>query len=179
MPSQLLLSISLLLVAMGLQAQTPEEFFHGGAQSYITNNLAKARETVGQGLKLFPDDPKLKKLDELLKQQSQQQSQQDQQKSEPQSGEQKPENKEQKDQPKPGESGEPKEQPEKAEQDAGKKSGQGAEPKGQKAEEPPKDGQMTSQQAKQLLDGQKNDETLLPFSPKEKTADRRRVRKDW
>ena len=66
------------------QALLPaDEFFHSGAQSYLTNNIARAREEVDNGLKIYADDIKLKKLDELLKQQSQQQqSKDDQQKQE-------------------------------------------------------------------------------------------------
>ena len=74
-------ALSLLLLAgQAVCAQPADEFFHSGAQSYISNNVAKAREEVDNGLKLYPDDLKLKKLDELLKQQSQSQSKNDQQK---------------------------------------------------------------------------------------------------
>jgi Ca-activated chloride channel homolog len=40
-------------------------------------------------------------------------------------------------------------------------------------------GQMTPQQARQLLDAQKNDERLLPVTQTEKTASRTRSVKDW
>ena len=40
-------------------------------------------------------------------------------------------------------------------------------------------GQMTPQEAKQLLDAQKNDEMLMPVSRKEKAADQSRTMKDW
>src|SRR6267378_2038807 len=85
MPLRIPVSLSLfLLTCQAVCAQTlpADEFFHSGAQSYLTNNLARAREEVDNGLKIYPDDIKLKKLDELLKQQSQQQSKDDQQKQE-------------------------------------------------------------------------------------------------
>src|SRR6267378_1937382 len=86
MPLRIPVSLSLfLLTCQAVCAQTlpADEFFHSGAQSYLTNNLARAREEVDTGLKIYPDDIKLKKLDELLKQQSQQQqSKDDQQKQE-------------------------------------------------------------------------------------------------
>ena len=67
MKLRLLLSISLFaLLSHKLCAQSADDFFHGGAQSYLSNNVAGAREEVDKGLKLFPDDIKLKKLDELL-----------------------------------------------------------------------------------------------------------------
>ena len=70
----------LLLAGQAVCAQPADEFFHSGAQSYLSNNVARAREEVDNGLKLYPEDLKLKKLDELLKQQSQSQSKNDQQK---------------------------------------------------------------------------------------------------
>ena len=59
------------------QGQPAEEYFHGGAQLYLSNNIPAALETVTNGLQRFPQDEKLKKLYELLNQQ-QQQNQQDQ-----------------------------------------------------------------------------------------------------
>src|SRR5882762_2412731 len=77
---RLLISISLLALALQkICAQSADEFFHGGAQAYLTNNTTFAKDQVAKGLKLYPDDIKLKKLDELLKQQQQQQQQQNQQ----------------------------------------------------------------------------------------------------
>ena len=68
MKLRLLISISLLAFQI-THAQSADDFFHSGAQSYLTNNVSHAKEEVDKGLKLFPDDAKLKKLDELLKQQ--------------------------------------------------------------------------------------------------------------
>src|SRR5262245_23951325 len=67
------LGLGALLHTSPAVAQSADDFFHTGAQSYITNNVASAREQVDRGLALFPDDPKLKQLDELLKQQQQNQ----------------------------------------------------------------------------------------------------------
>jgi hypothetical protein len=38
---------------------------------------------------------------------------------------------------------------------------------------------MTPQEAKQLLDAQKNDEMLMPVSRKDKPVDQQKVLKDW
>src|SRR5271154_5091724 len=106
----LLISLSLLLLSWqntGAQLAPADDFFHAGAQFYISNSIPQAREQVDMGLKLYPNDEKLKKLDELLKQQQQsqqnQQNQQDQsqqskdnQKSQPQKDQQN--SKDQKDQ---------------------------------------------------------------------------------
>src|SRR5262245_36971677 len=62
------------------KAQEADAFFHKGARHYLaTNEFALAKTTVSNGLTLHPEDPKLKKLWELLNQQQQQQQQQDKQ----------------------------------------------------------------------------------------------------
>src|SRR5437870_763936 len=76
MTLRLLLSLSLLLASSAAFAETADDFFHGGAVNYLSNNIPKALEVVTNGRALYPDDVKLKKLEELLKQQNQQQQQQ-------------------------------------------------------------------------------------------------------
>src|ERR1035437_663112 len=74
----LLISLSLLFLSWqkaGAQLAPADDFFHRGAQFYLSNNIPEAKKAVGDGLTFYPDDDKLKKLDELLKQQSQSQSQ--------------------------------------------------------------------------------------------------------
>src|SRR5262245_856596 len=73
-----LLSVSLFVIVLNraeAQVRPADDFFHSGARSYLTNNVDEARKEVDMGLKLYPDDSKLKKLDALLKQQQQQQQQ--------------------------------------------------------------------------------------------------------
>src|ERR1017187_8918364 len=87
MTLRLLLSLSLLLAWQKVCAQLApaDDFFNSGAQLYISNNIPPALERVEGGLKIYPDDVKLKKLEQLLKQQQQQQQQkQDQQKNQQQ-----------------------------------------------------------------------------------------------
>ena len=65
------ISLSLLFFswqAARAQLAPAEDFFNGGAQFYISNNIPSALEKVEDGLKIYPDDAKLKKLEELLKQ---------------------------------------------------------------------------------------------------------------
>src|SRR3954470_366445 len=78
MTLRLLISLNLLLAVPGAWAQTAEEYFNGGAQLYISNNVPVALEKVEAGRKVYPEDEKLKKLEQLLKQQQQSQSQQQQ-----------------------------------------------------------------------------------------------------
>ena len=165
MALRLLLSLSLLLAWSAARAQTAEDFFHGGAMFYLSNNIPKAKEEVASGLKLFPDNAKLKKLEELLNQQ--QQSQNNQQQQQPKPDEQKPDEKkpdqqQKKPQPQPGqkpqESKSDEKKPEEREQVAAHA--------------------MTPQEAKQLLDSQKGEEQVLQFRPQE-PKNRGKVLKDW
>jgi Ca-activated chloride channel family protein len=206
MTSRLLLSLSLLLAAQVGRAQPfaqpAEDFFHAGAQSYITNNLAKAREAVDQGLKQYPDDVKLKKLDALLKQQSQQQQsqqdQKDQQQPEPKDQQKQDQQKDQQqqkqdqqkqqesqskpDQQKDAQQAQPKKDEEKKQeqaQAAAQKDKKDAQEKEGEENPPTEPGQMSPQQARQLLDAQKADENMMPLNPEEKPRDNSRPFKDW
>src|ERR1035438_2731650 len=79
MTLRLLISLSLLLLAwqkVGAQLAPADDFFNSGAQFYISNNIPVALQRVEDGLKTYPNDEKLKKLEQLLKQQQQQQQQQ-------------------------------------------------------------------------------------------------------
>ncbi len=169
MTLRLLISLSLLLAWRTTRAQTADEFFNGGAQFYVSNNIPAALERTENGLKLYPDDVKLKKLAELLKQQQQQQSQsrQSEQSKENQQSQQQQQNqqKEQEQQQSQSSAAQQKEKPEDKQQ-----------------EEPPAAqaaNQMTPQQARQLLDAQKDDERVLQFAPEGKPQDRSRQLKDW
>src|SRR5688572_33045833 len=75
------LVIGLLLVRLAAvgAVQDSESFFHQGARHFLaTNEIAQARQTVTNGLKIYPDDVKLKKLWDLLNQKSEDQNQSDQ-----------------------------------------------------------------------------------------------------
>ena len=76
-----LLPLLLFFVAQKACAQfaAADDYFNGGAQLYISNNIPAALEKTEDGLKFYPDDAKLKKLEELLKQQQKSQSSQSQQ----------------------------------------------------------------------------------------------------
>jgi Ca-activated chloride channel family protein len=173
-----------LLLCLGWRCEAqlapPDEFFHSGAQFYLSNNLPKAWEQVTNGRAIYPDDIKLKKLEELLKQQQQQQQQQKQQ----QNDQSKPD--EQQNQQQDRKDSDEKKQQEQQKKDSQEKQDQQKEnPADQQKQKPDEEqqsyppGQMTPQQARQLLDAQKNDETLLPVKPDQKTAARRGPLRDW
>jgi Ca-activated chloride channel family protein len=193
---RLLLSLSLVPLAwqtVHAQLAPAADFFNSGAQLYISNNIPAALERVELGLKTYPGDEKLKKLEELLKQQQQQQQQQqdqqkksDQQKQSDQKDQQKKQEQDQQkqdqqkqDEPKqsdPNQGEEPK--PQEQKKDSGDK------PKDEKPDQPApgqpvKPGEMTPEEAKRLLDAQKGNEQLLQWKPEEKPRNPLRPVKDW
>ncbi|MEI7535460.1 MAG: hypothetical protein WCK57_13920 [Verrucomicrobiae bacterium] len=196
MTSRLLISLSLLLLCVapkaGAQLAPAEDFFNSGAQAYISNNIPAALERVEMGLKTYPDDVKLKKLEELLKQKQQQQQQQNQsqqQKSDDQKNQQQ-QNQQQKnsddqkkqDEQKKDQSDQKKDeqqkQPEQPKPADDKKNGD--KPENQKGEgQPVKPGEMTPEEAKRLLDAQKGNEQIFQLKPDGKPRDPNRPVKDW
>ena len=182
------ISLSLLLFAaqkVCAQLAPADDFFHSGAQFYLSNNIAGAKQAVANGLKFYPDDDKLKKLDELLKQQNQSQSQQNQQqqdkqnqqsqaKQDQQKQDQKDQAEKSSDQKKEDGQKQP-EQPKSASENKG-----GEKPENKNADgQPVAPGQMTPEEAKRLLDSQKGDEQFLQLKPPEKPKDNQRKFKDW
>jgi len=193
-----LISLSLLLAALVARAQTAEDFFNSGAQFYISNSIPSALEKVEGGLKIYPDDVKLKKLEELLKQQQQSQSSQSQQNQNQQSQQnqsQQQQNNQQSQQQKSSgqqnqqqqqkqneqnQSGQQKEdeqkQQEQQKSSTKKKNGQ----KNQNEQgQPVAAGQMTPEEAKRLLDAQKGSEQVLQMKPQGKPENPNRPVKDW
>ena len=181
MPLRLPISLSLLLLWLPIaraQLAPADDFFHSGAQCYITNNIAKAREAVDAGLKLYPEDIKLKKLDELLKQQ--QQSQNDQSKQQNQQNQNQQSKQDQKDQDK--------QQQSKDNQQSQNQQQAQQKPDNEKSKEQKENQQqartakaapMTPQQAERLLDSQKGSEQVLWFKPGGRPEDSKTSTKDW
>lgn len=171
MKSRIHPNLSLSLCLLGLtsagafaQALAPEDFFHDGAGYYLSNNVSKALEVVSSGRALFPDDIKLRQLEELLRQQDPQpQAQQDQQQQD-----------QQQQQPQQEQQDQPEAQPSPEEQ---KEGGQPEEPSQTEQQVAP--GQMTPEEARRLLDAQRGDEQVLQFRPEGKPKDANRPFKDW
>lgn len=89
---------SLLLTSVAF-AQSADDYFHGGAQSFINADLQTAINQVQEGLSRYPNDAQLNALMEKLQeeQEKQQQQQQEQQQQSQQEQEQ-DQNREQQDQ---------------------------------------------------------------------------------
>lgn len=185
------LRVAVMLLSIGFggnahaQLLTADEFFHRGAQRFLTNNIPEALEVVTNGLQRFPDDEKLQKLYELLNQQQQQNQQnqnQDQQKD--QQDKKNDQQQDQKNQPdKKDQQG--KNAPQKKEPDKKEQQNKSAQQDQGKSEDKPGQAQpmeahaMTPQEAKQLLDAQKGDEQVLIFQPKAEPKNPMKQLKDW
>ena len=180
------LSLSLLILSLlRANAQNADEFFHGGAQHFLTNNIPGALEVVTNGLQRFPEDEKLKKLYELLNQQQQQKQQdkkdeqkQDQQKQDDKKDQQSKSDQQKKDEEKNKQDAQKKEQEKKDQAKAGDKSKDKPEEKSGEAQ-PVAAHAMTPEEAKQLLDAQKGDEQVLMFQPKAEPKNPAKQLKDW
>lgn len=182
MRSRTLISLSALLLSWQsatAQLAPADDFFHGGAQFYLSNNIPAALERVESGLKIYPDDIKLKKLEDLLKQQQQQQNQnqQNQSKQDQQQQQQKSEEQKQQEQSQTEQKQKEEQQKESAKSSQNEEKSQERQ---QQETQPVQAGQMTEQQAKQLLDTQKGQEQILIFKPTgHKTNRAGKILKDW
>ncbi len=192
-PFRLLLGFSLgVWSGTNVFAKNVDNFFHGGAQWYLSNNVPAALEVVTNGLQQFPDDEKLQKLYELLQQQNQQNQQdqpnQDQQQQEQQNQKSDPS----KDQKNQDQKNDPSQSPEEKKPDPSKDQNPSPQDQRQnKSEKQPKDGhqdqeanpmeahKMTPEEARQLLNTQKGEEQLLLFQPQGEPKNRNKPLKDW
>jgi hypothetical protein len=162
-----LLPLLLVFAAQKVCAQLApaDDFFNSGAQLYISNNIPAALEKTESGLKFYPDDVKLKKLEKLLKQQQQSQNSQSQQNQQQQQSQSQQNSQDQK-------KDEQQKQSEQQKSDGEKREKQNGE--NQSAA-----GQMTPEEAKLLLDAQKGDEQVLQLKPQGKPENPNRPVKDW
>jgi Mg-chelatase subunit ChlI len=181
------ISVSLLLLLAWQRAcaqlAPAADFFNGGAQFYISNNIPSALEKVEGGLKIYPDDVKLKKLEALLKQQqqsqssqSQQQQQQNQPSSQKNSQDQQKQDEQKQNQAEQKKDGQEKQQGQQnsaAQNRDSQKTDQNAET------QPVAPEQMTPEEAKRLLDAQKGNEQILQMRPQGKPQDGQKPIKDW
>jgi outer membrane biosynthesis protein TonB len=212
----ILISVSWLLALPAARAQllnTADDFFNDGAHAYLTNNTPLALQSVEAGLKQYPQDEKLKKLYQLLKQQQQQQQQNQQQQNQQQQKDQQQKNqqnqrqknnqnsqsskdqkdqqqpkqdqKQDQDQKKPDQSGQKKDQPNDQPKDQQNQPSAADKQNGQKPEDKNGEeqkvgaGKMTPEEAKRLLDAQKDNEQVLMMKPNGKPPDTSHPIKDW
>jgi Ca-activated chloride channel family protein len=199
LPRQIKNSLPLLLLFFAAQkicAQLApaDDFFNGGAQLYISNNIPAALEKTEGGLKLYSNDEKLQKLEKLLKQQQQSQDSQSQQSQSQQQNSNGQQNQQKKQPQQNQQNSQTQQKPDKQKQNPAdqKNAEQQKQSKSQKSSaEKPNDeknqngesqtavGQMTPQEAKRLLDAQKGDEQFLQLKPQGKPQGNQQPVKDW
>ena len=163
-----IITILVLLCGFG-SAQTAMELFNPPAKEYIFGNNEVASNLVTQALAKYPDDEKLQKLKELIEQQQEQQDQQNQDQ----------QNQDQPDESDPSDSSDQEQQ----EQDQQQNEQQPEEQEPQEAQpseaQPQQAGEMSEEEAQQLLDAMKQNEKdqrsdLTPY-----LGQPVRVDKDW
>jgi outer membrane biosynthesis protein TonB len=192
----LIFSSLLCLAACAAQAQSADDFFNGGAQLYISNNIPDALNKVETGLKSYPDDVKLQKLEQLLKQQQQQQQQQNQQNQQNQQqqnkqnqsqqnknsqnqqsqSQQQQQNQQQQDQQKQNQQNSQQQQQNQQQQQAQQQNNQNNQNAAQQGAQAQA---MTPEEAKRLLDAQKGNEQVLRYQPKGQPENANPAIKDW
>lgn len=176
-----------LFAALGAGArginESANDYFDGGAQFYVSNNIPDALKRVETGLKIYPEDVKLKKLEELLKQQQQQQQQQQQnQQNQQQKNQQNQANKSRQNQSQHQQSqSQNQQQQRKSEKQEQNRQNQQNQANSQKQQEQQaKQAQaMTPEEAKRLLDAQKGNEQLLKFNSQNQPQNANPSIKDW
>ena len=204
MKSILATSLSLVLLALPAAAvNTAEDFFHVGASNFLASKTEPALMAVTNGLRLDPQNIKLKKLEELLRQQQQQEKNQDQQKQDQQDkqdqekkdeqqkqDQQKKQDEQQKKDSPQSKEEEKKKQEEQAKKDQEKRDEQdkqGSAPKDKKEDGKEEEAQpagmaamkMSLEDAVRFLEGLKFNEQAMPFKPPARTNRQDRVFKDW
>jgi single-stranded DNA-binding protein len=192
---------ALLSLAMALpaSAKIADDYLHGGASMYIQGRIQEASVEVEEGLRSYPNDPKLKALAGQLRKMKDQKKQ-DQGGSDSQGGDGSKENKDKKDpeQGKDGQGQEQKQDQEKEKQDQKEKEGKDKEKDkgaGDAGEQPPKEdgkqgdstgqaapvppGEMSKEEAERLLNSYQDDEKREQKNLQKRYKKPVEVEEDW
>ncbi|QHI70098.1 hypothetical protein [Tichowtungia aerotolerans] len=159
------LSSFILLSSAPAEAQTATELFNPAAREYIYGNNSVASNLVTQALGQYPTDEKLLKLKELIEQQQEQQDQQNQQNQDQQ--DQQDQNQDQQnpnqDQQNPNQDQQNQDQQQQQDQEQQEQEQQQADEQEPQEAQPPEAqphqaGEMSPEEAQQLLDAMKLNE---------------------
>lgn len=171
----ILLLFFISFVAVSLQAQSADDFFHQSAQAYIHSDLQTAKQLVLEGLNRYPNDPKLNELKDKLEEEEQNQQQQNQnQQNQNQDQEQE---QEQQNQQQDQQQNEEDEQEQQNQQQEGQNE---SEPKEPEEGEAVQSKEISKEDAEKILKAlaQKEKELLKEFK-KQKSKDSATHDKDW
>ncbi len=167
----------LMFVALGsiASAQTAMQLFNPAAKEYIYGNTPVASNLVEQALMKFPDDEKLRRLKKLIEEQKQKQ---DQQKQDQQNKDQNQKDQKQ-DQKNQNQQDQQKKQNEDQKQDQADQKQKPDQQQNQQSAQPKQAGEMSPEEAQQLLDAMKQDEQDRRANLKPYLGGPVRVDKDW
>jgi Ca-activated chloride channel family protein len=178
--------------SLKLNPQDPDAKFN---LDFVKKKLEELKQQQQQSQQNKPDQQQDQDQQKQQQQQSQQNQKQDDQKQQQQQQQQQDQQKQQQDQSQQAQQSQQQKQDDQKEQrQAGQSEDQKQQKQAKQSSAQPKEsdekgkeqeaaaapaGQMTPQQAQQLLDAQKGEEMVLPANPKAKPSDVRRPLKDW
>jgi hypothetical protein len=179
-----LIVLLILLLPFFASAQSADGTFHLASNQYIHKKMQEAKRTIDEGLKRFPNDPKLSALRNKIKDEEQQQQEQDQkqdQQNEDEKKDQKDKDKkdqEKKDQEKKDEEKkDQKQEQDKNQKDDQKKDDQKKQPQNL---DPKKLPRISEEKARMILEAMKNQEKQYLQQQKRKaTKSRDKTKPDW
>jgi Mg-chelatase subunit ChlI len=162
-------------------AQTAMQLFNPAAKEYIYGNTQVASNLVAQALMKFPGDEKLKDLKKLIEEQKQKQDQpkQNQQNKDQNQKDQKQDQDKNKDQKSQDQQDQQKKQNEDQKQDQADQKQKPDQQQNQQPAQPKQAGEMSPEEAQQLLDAMKQDEQDRRANLKPYLGGPVRVDKDW
>jgi hypothetical protein len=187
-------------------SQDAQSYFNASADHYVAGDNGKAVQSVGEGLRKYPSDTKLRALSEKLKEEKKQQDKKDQEQKEQEKKEQEKKDQEKKEQEKKEqekkdqekkdeekkdqenkdekdekESKEEKEKKEKEQQEQNKEDkDKNDDQKNQKNFNKAKLPQMTQEKAEMILEAMKNQEKqYLQQNKRKATKQKDRTKPDW
>ncbi len=163
------------LCCSSASAQTVIELFNPAAREYIHGNNSVASNLVSQALVKYPTDEKLKKLKELIEQQQQQQEQQQQ---EQQQQDQQDQDQQEQDQQEQNQDEQEQQEEENQDQQQNPEEQDPQEAQPSQAQ-PHQAGEMSEEEAQQLLDAMKQNEKDQRTDLRPILGQPVRVDKDW
>jgi hypothetical protein len=164
------LLLPLLLAPAALFCQTPEDYFHNAAKQFIFADDGACKAILDEGLRKYPDDPKLNALKKKIKENKKQD--QDQKQSQDQK------NKDQKDKNKQDKNQDQKKEDQKQQNAQGENKEEQKPPQDQNPQ-PKKAGALSEEEAKRLMDALKQDETDMQKKLMRMKIPTKKLEKDW
>lgn len=180
---------SLVLVSPGLRADEPADYYHRGVKHYVFSEDEQARAVIQEGIQKFPDDPKLSRLSGLLKEKEQKQQQtgnqgqqnQDQEQ-EQSAGQQNQQDQNQQDQSAGQDDQQQPDQGQQPQPQSGQEGDDGEQANAQEQPAAPEEtppGEMSPEQARQLLEAARGDEKHWSEAARREASANVPVSKPW